>query len=214
MSNSSSASSNSSSSAPVAPIDVAPEAVRALGLVHRHVVERAAVVGPRRRRHLLDRPVVDAAAGEVLDVEREVAPAGDVGRVGEPHRVARDGRQAEAQERLVAGQLVQVEQGLVDAVRRRSAGPGRRRAGAGSAGTARPGASASRTTSRPFASAPSRRPAGCARTSPGRASPSAPRAARTRRRRRRSPPSGRRACADRRGRAARSSRRRAGRRAR
>ena len=97
--------------------DVAPEAVRALGLVHRHVVERAAVVRPRRRRHLRDRPRIDRAGREVLDVEREVAAAGQVGRVGEPRRVARDRGEAEAKERLAARQLVQVEQGLVDAAR-------------------------------------------------------------------------------------------------
>ena len=94
---------------------VTPQAVRPLGLVHRHVVEGAAVVGPRRRRHLFDRPGVDLARAEVLHVEREIAPAGDVGRVGEPHRVARHRRQAEAKERLVARERVEVEQGLVDA---------------------------------------------------------------------------------------------------
>ena len=121
-----------------APTDVAPEAVRPLGLVHRHVVERAAVVGPRRRRRPL-RPTRRRSrrVREVLDVQREVAPAGEVGRVGEPHRVARHGGQAEAKERLAARQLVEVEQGLVDAARVVAPIGRRRRAGAGSAGTAR-----------------------------------------------------------------------------
>ena len=96
---------------------VAPQAIGALGRVHRHVVERAAVVRPRRRRDLLDRPGIDDAGDEVLDVERVVAAAGEVGRVGEPVRVARDGSEAEAKERLAARELVQVEQRLVDAGR-------------------------------------------------------------------------------------------------
>ena len=117
MSNSSSLSSNSSSSARAAADDVAPEPVGALGRVHRHVVERAAVVGPDRRRDLLDRPRIDRAAGEVLDVQREVAPAGVVDAVGKPARVAAHGREAEAQERLAERHLVEVEQDLVDAIR-------------------------------------------------------------------------------------------------
>ena len=122
---------------PLGADDVAPEPMGALGLVHRHVVERAAVVGPRRRGHLLDRPRQRRAVAELLHEQGEVAAAGEVGAVGEPRGVARDRRDAQAQERLAVRERIEIEQRLVDAGRIEAPLRRRSRAGAGSADTAR-----------------------------------------------------------------------------
>ncbi len=192
--------------------DVAPELVGALGLVHRHVVEGAAVVGPRRRRHLGHRPGVVLAGREIADMQGEVAPAGQVEGIGEGLGVEGDGGQAEAQERLAARHLVEVEQGLVLALGVVAAVGPERVPPDVARDTARLSGCGSNTTTGPCDRAPSRRPAGSGRTSPGRAFPSAPHAARTRHRRRRSRRAGRAGCAGRRAASARSSRRCGGRR--
>ena len=96
---------------------VAPEPARPLGLVHGDVVERATVVGPGDGSHLRHGPRIEHAVAQVLELQRVVAAAGAVERAGEAHAVAAHGKGAEAQERLAARQLVEVEQGLVDTVR-------------------------------------------------------------------------------------------------
>ena len=93
---------------------VAIEAVRALGgLVFDGVEERAIVGGPGGAGDALDALGKCVAGAQILDLQRVLAEAGGVERVGEKMIVVADVERAEAQERMAFGQSVQIEQAVL-----------------------------------------------------------------------------------------------------
>ena len=88
---------------------MAPQPVRALGVVLDDVEERGGVGRPRHRRNLLDPLRRQRAGRQVLDVARVVAGAGEVYRVREPAAVVAHRVGAEREERVALGQRVEVE---------------------------------------------------------------------------------------------------------
>ena len=96
---------------------VAPEPVGALGVVLGHVEEDVRLGGPRDRRDALDALGRELARGEVLDVQRVLTEAGDVGRVREAAAVVGHPVGAERHERVTLGQAIQVERHLLGRLR-------------------------------------------------------------------------------------------------
>ena len=88
---------------------MAPEPVGALRGILGDVEERRAVRGPGDRRDLLDALGEELAGREVLDVERVLAGAGDVHRVGQEPTVVAHRVGANREERVACGERVQVE---------------------------------------------------------------------------------------------------------
>ncbi len=92
---------------------VAVEAIRALGGILGDVEERLAVGGPGHRHDLLDPIGRKIARPQILDVERVLAEAGDVGRVGQTMAVVAHGDGPEPEIRMPLREEVQVERHLL-----------------------------------------------------------------------------------------------------
>jgi hypothetical protein len=98
---------------------VAVQPVAALGgLVLLHVEERAAVGGPRDRGHALGALAQHASALQVLHLQRVLAKAGEIHRVGELRAVGTHVHGAHRRVLVALGELVHVEQHLFRGVHR------------------------------------------------------------------------------------------------
>src|SRR5207302_1434859 len=98
---------------------VAPETVRALGVVLGDVEECRGRRRPRDGRHTLDAIGLERPRAEVLHVQRVLAEPRDVDRVNEAPAVVARGPGAEREERVPLGQAVEVERDLLGRVEAR-----------------------------------------------------------------------------------------------
>ena len=92
---------------------MSPQAVGALGIVLGHVEEGGGVGRPRDGGHPLDAIGQQHASAEVLHVERVLAKAGGVDRVGEEVPVVRHRVHAQRDERQAGGEGIEVEGDLL-----------------------------------------------------------------------------------------------------